>query len=112
MMMNWWHKFRTAVGRQALPPDEIDLMVHLAQGWTLKSHRFLDGRKMYKLYAPDGQSCQLTYALVQNLLRRKLITTNQKFPAATFLLTNKGQAIAAQHNARTNGLAALVDFET
>ncbi len=63
----------------------------LAAGDTLKSHRFLDGAKFFKLHGLDGAEQAVRCTTVHALQRRGLITSNQKFPAATFLLTEKGR---------------------
>lgn len=73
----------------------------LAEGWTLKAHRHLDGRKEYLLHPLGAGSPQaVSVETVRQLQRRQLVSSNMKFPAATYLLTERGQAIAAQLGAR------------
>ena len=99
--MTWFLRWR-------LHSADYDLIKQLAEGYTLKSHRFLDGTKNYKLYAPDGGERPIDWEQVQRLLEFKIISTNQKFPAATFLLTSKGQQLA---NAKTRGVGSIVKFD-
>ena len=66
----------------------------LISGATLKSHRYLDGTKLYKLRALDGLETTVRWATVQALKERGLIDSNKKFPAATYLLTEKGRQVA------------------
>ena len=68
----------------------------LAEGWTLKSHRYLDGDKVYRLHPLEGGEPEaVDSATVQALRERGLIESNMKFPAATYLLTDKGRQVAA-----------------
>jgi len=72
------------------------LLSALARGSRLQDHRDLDGGKVYKLHALDDASEVLIAASsVAYLQRHKLIESNMKFPAATYLLTDRGAAIAA-----------------
>jgi hypothetical protein len=77
-----------------LEADEIRVVLALARGWTLKAHRFLDGQKVYILHALSGEQQSLQANVVKCLYRRGLIDSNKKFPAATFLLTEKGRHLA------------------
>lgn len=96
--------------RWRLNATDFDLIRKLSDGYTLKSHRYLDGVKHYSLYSPDGGSTDLNWTQVQKLLKLKIITTNQKFPAATFLLTNLGQTVAKGNGAR--GVGSVVKFDS
>lgn len=89
---------------------ELALLQKIAQGYLLKSHRELDGQKAYKLWSPAGVEELVDYSLVQNLLAQKLITTNQKFPAATFLLTTKGKKLLGVE--QTAGVSDIVKFDS
>ena len=62
------------------------------------------------LYSPDGEASELAWKQVQKLIKLKIITTNQKFPAATFLLTNLGQSLAKGKKAR--GVGSTVKFDS
>ena len=86
-------------------------MEAIAAGSTLKSHRDIDGQKIYRLYDPEGNASPIDFDQVQRLLERRLLTTNQKFPAATFLLTSKGQKML-QSNQKPRGIGAIVKFDS
>lgn len=106
-LKKWW-----GGGKLALSTAEQQLLTAVANGQTLKSHRHLDGQKEYKLWPTDPQEppTAVDYDLVQSLLDQKLLTTNQKFPAATFLLTTAGKALLAQQNQTTHGISDVVNF--
>lgn len=72
------------------------ILCALGQGWTLKSHRYLDGTKVYRLHSPAGAWEVVAAGAVARLQQRRLLLTNHKFPAGTFLLTDKGRALAAR----------------
>lgn len=87
---NWLLRLRP------LSPEEAHILRAMGQGWTLKSHRYLDGRKQYRLHPLSGDDGPLDLAdsPVERLVNRGLIQTNHKFPAATFLLTERGRMAA------------------
>jgi predicted transcriptional regulator len=60
-------------------------------GCTLKSHRYLDGTKIYQLHPLNGNTEIVSRVTVDYLKEHGLIDSNKKFPAATYLLTPKGQ---------------------
>jgi hypothetical protein len=69
----------------------------LAEGLVLKGHRTLDGDKAYRLHDMDGSVLEAIDAAAMDALKdEKLIHSNMKFPAASFLLTEKGRKIAAE----------------
>lgn len=96
--------------RWRLSTADFELIDDLSNGHTLKSHRNIEGEKKYVLYSPDGEEAPLAWKQVQKLIRLKIITTNQKFPAATFLLTNLGQSLAKRKKAR--GVGSIVKFDS
>jgi len=71
------------------------VLLALISGATLKSHRYLDGTKTYKLHPLDGPAESVRWTTVEALKERGLIDSNKKFPAATYLLTEKGRQIAS-----------------
>ncbi len=77
---------------------EIKILCALADGAALKSHRYLDGTKIYQLHSLAGAVEPVPKRLVDALLRCGYITSNQKFPAATYSLTEPGRAVAAESN--------------
>jgi len=69
----------------------MNLLRAMANGYTLKSHRYLDGTKVYQLHALDGQIEEVPQAIVAALQDQQLIDSNKKFPAATYWLTETGR---------------------
>ncbi len=74
-----------------LTEAEISLLQAMANGFTLKSHRYIDGTKAYQLHGLDGTTRPIGREIVEKLYDRSLIETNQKFPAATYWLTETGR---------------------
>ena len=80
---------------------ELRVLQAMAGGWTLKAHRYLDGRKEYQLHPLDGPSEDVAPEVVKALVDEGLIDSNKKFPAATFWLTDSGRgALAASADQR------------
>ena len=104
-MKRAWHRL---FARQKLSAEQILILSALAHGQTLKSHRTIEGTKQYTLHALDGTTQSVPMDAILNLRQRRLIETNHKFPAATFLLTTTGAAIAqiAADDAATTPLHA------
>jgi hypothetical protein len=71
---------------------EANVLAAMADGWTLKDHRYLDGRKEYRLHSLAGATELVTPEAVEILVEAGLIDSNKKFPAASFWLTDKGRA--------------------
>ena len=88
------------------------MMVEIAGGRILKSQRDMDGGKVYYFMGEDDGREIVAYGVVQRLLDKKLITTNQKFPAATFLLTTKGQDRVRRWRRSLRGVGAVVHFDS
>ncbi|MBP7998600.1 MAG: hypothetical protein KA314_07105 [Chloroflexi bacterium] len=84
----------------------------LAQGWPLKSHRYLNGVKVFKLYHPDGTKETVRRTTMAVLTRDWLIYSNHKFPAAAYTLTDKGKEVAAALGEPVQGLSNIVHFDT
>lgn len=73
---------------------EKRVLLAIAEGWTLKSHRYLDGRKEYRLHPLDEAEAQtVSWKTVDALREKGLIDSNKKFPAATYLLTERGREV-------------------
>ncbi len=98
--------------RRRLTEADLHLLRAIAEGATLKSHRTIDGDKAYRLYPPEGEPREIPFDQVQRMLDGRLLTTNQKFPAATFLLTSRGQKAVARTVKRLKGVAGTVHFDT
>ena len=76
-------------------PDERRVLRAIAAGWTLKVHRTLDGEKVYQLHPlEDAPIEDVDGRVVEGLREQGLIDSNKKFPAATYLLTEKGRQAA------------------
>jgi hypothetical protein len=75
-------------------PAERQILQALIEGCTLKAHRYLDGQKLYRLHPLNGPPETVGKAVVDSLKRRRLIDSNKKFPAATYLLTEQGRRMA------------------
>lgn len=67
----------------------------LIDGATLKAHRYLDGAKLYKLHPLDGPPEPVERETMDYLKQQGYIKSNMKFPAAAYLLTDKGRKAAA-----------------
>ncbi len=87
---------RLHLGLLGLTQEEKRVLRALVTGWTLRAHRTLDGEKRYRLHALDGAVRPVHSRAVERLLDRGFVQSNQKFPVATFLLTDRGQERAAQ----------------
>jgi hypothetical protein len=75
-----------------LTDQQLHLLNALAEGFTLKAHRDIDGHKDYRLHGLDGAAITIERVTVDDLIERGLLGSNQKFPAATFWLTPAGRA--------------------
>lgn len=81
-----------------LTAEQRRLLQALASGSTLKVYRTVDGAKVYKLHALAMSVVEeIAPAVVERLHRQRLIESNMKFPAAVFLLTDKGAAEVARN---------------
>lgn len=74
---------------------EAKVLAALLNGYTLKSHRYLDGSKIYQLHSLDGEAESVQKRIVEALQEYGFISSNQKFPAATYSLTEQGREMAA-----------------
>ena len=77
-----------------LSDPQKHVLLSLVRGATLKAHRYFDGTKTYKLYPLDGEVESVSGTIMDALKNRGLIDSNKKFPAATYLLTEKGRKVA------------------
>lgn len=75
---------------------QAKILLALLAGSTLKSHRYLDGAKLFQLHPLAGPPEPVQKRTVDALQTHGLITSNQKFPAATYSLTEQGRAVAAK----------------
>lgn len=79
--------------------EEQRVLAALAAGWMLRSHRGLDGTKAYRLHALSGEERSVSPQVVEELVAQGLIQSNQKFPVATYLLTERGRRVVRVHGA-------------
>lgn len=77
----------------ALTTAQRDLLEAMRDGATLKVHRELDGQKIHLLHPLAGDPLPIPAGLVDSLRDRGLIQSNLKFPAATYLLTDRALEI-------------------
>lgn len=84
------HSFAT------LSSPQISLLRGLQGGSALKSHRYLDGGKEYRLHPLRGDAVAVATELVRPLEEQGLLLSNQKFPAATLMLSALGRRVAQQ----------------
>jgi hypothetical protein len=78
-----------------LGSEEKEVLRALVSGYQLKSHRYLDGRKVYILHDTSSDTTQsIRPATVERLRDLGLIAGNMKFPAATYILTTEGERVA------------------
>jgi len=79
-----------------LGSEEKEVLRALVSGYQLKSHRYLDGQKVYTLHDTASDATKPIHAATVDHLRNLgLIAGNMKFPAATYMLTTEGEDIAA-----------------
>jgi hypothetical protein len=80
-----------------LSAEQRDLCIAMQQGDRLKVHRTVDGVKQYLLHRLDGTGAiEIDADIVDELVQAGLIESNMKFPAATFLLTDKAVRLIAR----------------
>ena len=70
----------------------------MSRGTLLRSHRELDGRKMFRLHQANGRWEPADSDDVHRLRAAGLIDSNKKFPVATFWLTDKGKLVVARQD--------------
>ncbi len=83
-------------GQSRLSAQERELLIMLVQGGALKAHRDLNGGKEHRLQQLDGVVHGVPARTVGKLRRRGLIASNKKFPAATYLLTDRGRQLVME----------------
>jgi hypothetical protein len=74
-----------------LSPAHKEILLAMASGHTLKSHRDVEGQKVFQLHALDGEVEAVDWEAVEYLQDNGLIDSNKKFPAAMYWLTETGQ---------------------
>ncbi|MCC7360002.1 MAG: hypothetical protein IT317_11020 [Anaerolineales bacterium] len=79
-----------------LPQEQAALLRAIVAGSTLKVHRDIEGNKDYVLHALDGGATPVPAEVAAGLVEAGLLDSNKKFPAATFWLTERGQAAVGE----------------
>jgi hypothetical protein len=74
------------------------LLRALTRGLRLKDHRDLEGHKGYVLHQLDEAGEPVSSSDVEALVGAGLISSNKKFPAATYWLTEAGNSLIAIAN--------------
>ncbi len=74
-----------------LSAAQTRILLALANGGVLKSQRDLEGAKTYRLHLPHGSVEGVRRSTIEALWNRGLLGTNQKFPVATYWLTDQGR---------------------
>ena len=77
-----------------LSRSEQSILSAMSHGALLRSHRELDGQKMFRLHLANRQREPADFDDVHRLRDAGLIDSNKKFPVATFWLTDKGKLLA------------------
>lgn len=95
-----------------LSATQIKVIQALAQGCALRSHRYLDGVKVFRLYLPDEKTETVRSSTMEVLERGRFIYSNHKFPAASYTLTDRGKEVAAALGLSIHGLSNIVHFDT
>lgn len=70
----------------------------MAQGQVLKAHRDINGKKTIRLHSTDDheQYEVIPRTFVDALKDAGLLSSNKKFPAATYFLTEMGREVTEQ----------------
>ena len=82
--------------QKVLSPSQARLLRALLGGGTLKSHRYLDGRKEYLLHPLRGEAVQVPLQDVRRLEELDLLLSNHKFPSTTLFLSQRGRLAAVK----------------
>ncbi len=95
-----------------LTREQEKLLAAIHLGSQLKVHRSIDGEKIYQLHTSDNSVSQpVSDAVVRLLERQGYVKSNMKFPAATFMLTEKGTQTAVQYTGRTVNTTGPRNFD-
>jgi hypothetical protein len=82
--------------RNSLTAPQEHLLLAVLSGATLKSHRDVDGGKEYRLHSLNGDALDVQGQVVRSLEARGYLLSNQKFPAATLILSQSGRRAAQE----------------
>ena len=76
--------------------QQTNVLQALLCGDTLKSHRYFDGGKEFLLHRLNGDATSVSAQVVRSLEENGCLHSNQKFPAATLMLTERGRQAAQE----------------
>ena len=93
LLAAYWRLAPTS-SQKRLSHSQMRILRALLQGNTLKSHRYLDGRKEYRLHPLSGEATLVPAQDVRPLEDQGLLLSNHKFPAATLFLSQRGRRAA------------------
>ena len=82
----------SSVWRQ-LSEAQRRILLAVAGDMRLKDHRDIEGNKTYALHHPDDRSEPVDARDVEVLVELGLISSNKKFPSATYWLTEHGTRV-------------------
>jgi len=74
-----------------LSASERAILAAMRHGSLLRSHRDMDGQKLFRLHSAEGPLERVDAEDVHHLRQLGLIDSNKKFPVATFWLTDKAR---------------------
>lgn len=80
----------------SLSTPQENLLLAVLAGATLKSHRDVDGAKEYRLHPLDGDAVGVPGNVVRSLEEMGYLLSNQKFPAASLILSQNGRRLAQE----------------
>ena len=80
----------------SLTESQTQLLLAIARGLRLRDHRDLDGHKQYVLHNTNDVGTPVAAQDVEVLTDAGLISSNKKFPAATYWLTEEGKKLAEE----------------
>ncbi len=81
-----------------LSRKQKQILTDMADGHVLKAHRDINGRKKIRLHHPDDHERfeGIPRPIVDALKDAGLLASNQKFPAATYFLTERGRTVTQE----------------
>jgi len=94
--MNWIQALQSRLFGKLTTAEE-SILIAMFQGCSVRSHRDIEGNKQYLLHLNETDPPRpIDPKIVPHLRELRLIETNHKFPASTYLLTGKGNQLATK----------------
>ena len=85
-----------ALGEPPARERRLALLQSMAHGLRLKDHCDIEGHKSFVLHRVDDSGESVNWSDVEALVDAGLISSNKKFPAATYWLTEQGNRLLTQ----------------